>query len=63
LIFKADDQMTEKNKPHVVSLTKDEADAFKNRVVNSSLGEQDKKIMALLRSLLLEYFKKMIQSI
>jgi len=42
--------MTEKNKPHIVSLTTEEADAFKNRVVNSSLAEQDKKIVLALLS-------------
>ena len=42
--------MTEKNKPYIVSLTKDEADAFKHRVIHSPLAEQDKKIVLALLS-------------
>lgn len=42
--------MAKQNKPDVVSLTPEEAEAFKNRVINSSLAESDQKIVLALLS-------------
>ena len=42
--------MSEKNKPDVVSLTPKEAEAFKDRIVNSSLTSHDQKIVLALLS-------------
>jgi hypothetical protein len=42
--------MSQNNKPEVVSLTKEEAEAFKNRIANSSLAEHDQKIVIALLS-------------
>jgi hypothetical protein len=42
--------MTEKNKPDIVSLTPKEAEAFKDRIVNSSLTKHDQKIVLALLS-------------
>lgn len=42
--------MTQQNKPNVISLTQNEAEEFKNRIVNSSLAENDQKIVFALLS-------------
>lgn len=42
--------MAQKNKPNVVSLTPEDAEAFKNRIVNSPLTQSDQKIIFALLS-------------
>lgn len=42
--------MAQQNKPNIVSLTQEEAEAFKKRIVNSSLAEHDQKIVLALLS-------------
>jgi hypothetical protein len=37
--------MTKRHKTNVVKLTQEEAEAFKMRIVNSSLAEHDQKIV------------------
>lgn len=42
--------MTKQSKPDIVSLTKEEAEAFKQRIANSTLAEKDQQIIIALLS-------------